>query len=61
MTGAFIALAIVGAFIAAGDGIKPLADRAAVEEPALVMQVTKTYMDGRVEVEPPVRFRMLQR
>ena len=55
MTGALIALAVVGALIAAGDGIKPLADRAEAEPPAVVMQVTRTYMDGRVEVDPPVR------
>ena len=55
-------VAVAAAFIAvlSGIGAKPPEEAtAAAEPPTLTMQVTKTYMDGRVVEEPPVTYRLL--
>ena len=59
MGGAIAAFAALFAVLS-GIGAKPPEEAtAAAEPPALTVQVTKTYMDGRVVEEPPVTYRLL--
>ena len=52
-----LAVAVAAALFAVLSGIQPgkAPEPKAEAGPALIMQVTKTYMDGSVEVEPLVR------
>ena len=52
-----LAVAVAAAVFAVLSGIQPgAAPEQAAEAPGFTMQVTRTYMDGRVVVDPPVRF-----